>query len=94
MRDKYEEELKKLNSSISQMGKMIELAIESSVISLMGRDIESAKAVRLNDYAINDMEREIENQCMKLLLQQQADGRRFKNDYCSSQNDYRHGKNW
>ncbi|MGN0723649.1 MAG: PhoU domain-containing protein, partial [Treponema sp.] len=62
MRDKYEEELKKLNSSISQMGKMIELAIESSVISLMGRDIESAKAVRLNDYAINDMEREIENQ--------------------------------
>ena len=71
MRDKYEEELKKLNSSISQMGKMIELAIESSVISLMGRDIESAKAVRLNDYAINDMEREIENQCMKLLLQQQ-----------------------
>lgn len=71
MRDKYEEELKKLNNSISQMGKMIELAIESSVISLMGRDIESAKAVRLNDYAINDMEREIENQCMKLLLQQQ-----------------------
>ena len=71
MRDKYEEELKKLNSSISQMGKMIELAIESSVISLMGRDVESAKAVRLNDYAINDMEREIESQCMKLLLQQQ-----------------------
>lgn len=71
MRDKYEEELKKLNVSIISMGKMIEVAIESSILALMGRDTEAAKTVRMNDDNIDDMEREIENQCMKLLLQQQ-----------------------
>ena len=71
MREKYEQELKKLNSAIINMGKMIEIAIESSMIALMGRDTEAAKTVGQNDEAINEMEREIEAQCMKLLLQQQ-----------------------
>ncbi len=71
MREKYEQELKKLNSAIINMGKMIEIAIESSMIALIGRDTEAAKTVGQNDEAINEMEREIEAQCMKLLLQQQ-----------------------
>ena len=71
MREKYEQELKKLNSAIINMGKMIEIAIESSMIALMGRDTEAAKTVGQNDEAINEMEREIEAQCMKLLLRQQ-----------------------
>ena len=71
MREKYEQELKTLNSSIIQMGRMIEIAIESSMIALMGRDTEAAKTVGQNDEAINEMERDIEAQCMKLLLQQQ-----------------------
>jgi phosphate transport system protein len=41
------------------------------MIALMGRDTEAAKTVGQNDEAINEMEREIEAQCMKLLLQQQ-----------------------
>ena len=53
------------------MGKMIEVAIESSMLALMGRDVEAAKQVAKNDEAINEMERDIEAQCMKLLLQQQ-----------------------
>lgn len=71
MRERYEEELRKLNSSIISMGKMIEIAIESSMIALMGRDREAACEVAKNDEAINEMEREIESQCLKLLLQQQ-----------------------
>lgn len=71
MRDRYEEELRKLNTSIINMGKMIEIAIESSVLVLMGRDTEAAKAVAANDDNIDSMERDIESQCMKLLLQQQ-----------------------
>lgn len=71
MRNKYEEQLEKLNTSIQSMGKMVEVAIESTMLSLMGRDIEAAKTVKSNDYAIDDMERDIENQCLKLLLQQQ-----------------------
>lgn len=71
MRERYEEELRKLNISIINMGKMIEIAIESSMLALMGRDKVAAKQVAKNDEAINDMERDIEAQCMKLLLQQQ-----------------------
>ena len=71
MRDKYQEDLEKLNANILKMGKMIEIAIESTVIALMGRDIQAASTVSKNDEAIDNMEREIEALCMKLLLQQQ-----------------------
>ena len=71
MRDKYQEDLEKLNANILKMGKMIEIAIESTVIALMGRDIRAAATVSENDEAIDNMEREIEALCMKLLLQQQ-----------------------
>ena len=71
MRERYQDELRKLNTSIINMGKMIEVAIESSVLSLMGRDLDAAKQVAANDDLIDDMERDIEAQCMKLLLQQQ-----------------------
>ena len=68
MRDKYQEDLEKLNANIL---KMIEIAIESTVIALMGRDVQAASTVSENDEAIDNMEREIEALCMKLLLQQQ-----------------------
>lgn len=71
MRNKYEEQLENLNASIQRMGKMIELAIQSSMLSLMGRDKEAAKIVRSNDDEIDEMERDIESQCLKLLLEQQ-----------------------
>lgn len=71
MRDKYQEDLEKLNANILKMGKMIEIAIESTVITLMGRDVQAAATVSENDEAIDKMEREIEALCMKLLLQQQ-----------------------
>lgn len=71
MRNKYEAQLENLNSSIQSMGKMVEVAIESTILTLMGRDKDAAKTVKANDYVIDDMERDIENQCLKLLLQQQ-----------------------
>ena len=71
MRDKYQEDLEKLNANILKMGKMIEIAIESTIIALMGRDTQAAVTVSENDEAIDNMEREIEGLCMKLLLQQQ-----------------------
>lgn len=71
MRERYEEELRKLKESLISMGKMIEIAIESSMLALMGRDKDAAAQVAKNDESINEMERLIETQCMKLLLQQQ-----------------------
>lgn len=71
MRNRYEEELRKLNKSIISMGKMVEIAIESSMLALMGRDMNAAKEISKNDEMINSLEKDIETQCMKLLLQQQ-----------------------
>lgn len=71
MREKYEIQLAQLNSSVLSMGKMIEVAIESTILALMGRDVEAAKTVHANDENIDNMERGIESLCMRLLLQQQ-----------------------
>lgn len=71
MREKYEIQLAQLNSSVLSMGKMIEVAIESTILALMGRDVDAAKTVHANDENIDNMEREIESLCMRLLLQQQ-----------------------
>ncbi|MCR5045217.1 MAG: phosphate signaling complex protein PhoU [Treponema sp.] len=71
MRERYEEQLRKLNVSLINMGKMIEIAIESSMLALLGRDKDAAAQVARNDQNINEMERDIESQCMRLLLQQQ-----------------------
>lgn len=45
MRERYDEELRKLNVSIINMGKMIEIAIESSMLALMGRDVDAGNAI-------------------------------------------------
>lgn len=71
MREKYEEELRHLNTSIITMGKMIEVAIESSILALMSNDAESADSIIKADDSIDEKEREIEQHCIKLLLQQQ-----------------------
>ena len=71
MREKYEEELRKLNTAIITMGKMIEVAIESSILALMSHDSSSADAIIKADDAIDEKEKEIEQLCIKLLLQQQ-----------------------
>ena len=71
MREKYEEELRHLNTSIITMGKMIEVAIESSILALMSNDAESADSIIKADDSIDEKKREIEQHCIKLLLQQQ-----------------------
>lgn len=71
MRERYEEDLKKLNASIISMGKMIEIAIEGSVLALMEWDLASCDEIIKNDDAIDEMEKEIEQLCVRLLLQQQ-----------------------
>ena len=71
MRERYEEELKKLNASMISMGKMIEIAIEGSVLALMEWDLASCDEIIKNDDAIDEVEKEMEQLCVRLLLQQQ-----------------------
>ena len=53
------------------MGELCETAIEEATGALEGHDIARAKAVITADSEIDQMEKEIENLCLKLLLQQQ-----------------------
>ena len=53
------------------MGAMIETAIGNAVKALMHKDVDLAKKAVSYDAEINHKEREIEGDCLKLLLQQQ-----------------------
>lgn len=71
MRNKFDVELEALNTDLIEMGSMIETAIASSITALIQRDLQSAERVIEYDNEIDEMERQIERRCLKLLLQQQ-----------------------
>ncbi|MDD5948687.1 MAG: phosphate signaling complex protein PhoU [Lachnospiraceae bacterium] len=71
MREKYMQQLRQLNNLLIQMGHLIEEAIEMAITALMKQDVELAKKAIAFDQNIDDMEKEIENLCLKILLCQQ-----------------------
>ena len=71
MRNRFDEQLFELNREIIEMGAMCEEAIDKAVIDLNTGDVELAKIVKNGSGGIDQMEREIENRCIKLLLHQQ-----------------------
>ena len=71
MRNRFDEQLYELNREIIEMGAMCEEAIASAVKALTLGDMELAGRVKANSGAIDQMERDIEGRCMKLLLHQQ-----------------------
>ena len=71
MRNKFDEQLFELNREIIEMGAMCEEAIASAAKALTTGDTELARKVKANSGAIDQMERDIEGRCMKLLLHQQ-----------------------
>lgn len=70
MRDRYIEELKALNESLIKMGALCEVAISAAMKLLLDEDESMAEKVAVADGEIDQMEREIESSCMKLLLLQ------------------------
>ena len=71
MRNRFDEQLYELNREIIEMGAMCEEAIASAAKALTTGDLSLADKVRTNGAAIDQMERDIEGRCMKLLLHQQ-----------------------
>lgn len=70
MRDRYNEQLNALNDSLIQMGALCEVAISAAMKLLLEEDESMAAKVSAADGEIDQMEREIEQSCMKLLLLQ------------------------
>ena len=71
MRNKFDEQLNKLNLELITMGALCEDAISLSVKALLDGDETLTERVFGIEAEIDRKEREIENICMKLLLQQQ-----------------------
>ena len=71
MRSKFDEQLETLNENLIIMGALCEDAITISVNALEKGDVAEAEKVSDISLQIEHKEREIENLCMKLLLQQQ-----------------------
>ena len=71
MRNRFDEQLFELNREIIEMGAMCEELIAKAAKALSDADMELAAAVIESSNAIDQMERDIESRCMKLLLHQQ-----------------------
>lgn len=70
-RNVFEKELNQLLERIAQMSYMVEEAYERLFQALKEKDREAIEEIRRNDRNINDLNREIEGQCLKLITKQQ-----------------------
>ena len=68
IRNKYEAELKQVFDKLIEMCHVTERAIELSVSALKNRDVALAKNVIADDTKIDAMERDIEQDCLSILL--------------------------
>lgn len=67
----YDRDLKTLNSDLVLMASKGETAIRQSIKALIEHDEALAKEVIENDKVIDELEKSIERQCLKLLLKEQ-----------------------
>lgn len=71
MRSRFDQQLMQLNEMLVQTGGLCEQAISQTMVALSSSSDESAREVIRADAHIDQMERDIEHLCLKLLLQQQ-----------------------
>ena len=71
MRNKFDEQLEKLHVGLIQMGAVCEDAISAAAEALLKGDATLADVAEEAEKDIDQREREVENLCLKLLLQQQ-----------------------
>ena len=71
MRSRFDEQLKTLNKKMIEMGAECESIIAVSAKALLEGNADDARKAKNQGHIIDEMEREIESICLKLLLQQQ-----------------------
>lgn len=71
MRNKFDEQLDELNNDLISMGALCESGIATATKALLNSDKKLAGIAINVEKQIDQKERDIENLCMKLLLQQQ-----------------------
>lgn len=71
MRTRFDEQLAEMNNKLIKMGAYIEHSIAMAVKALIEQDKELAQSIIHSDTQIDEMEKEIESICLKLILHQQ-----------------------
>jgi len=71
MRNRFDHKLDQLNNSLIEMGEIAKQAIADAAKALIEQDTELAKKIIDSDDEIDNMEKEIESSCLKLIYQQQ-----------------------
>mgnify|MGYP002747406833 CR=1 FL=1 len=71
MRNRFDQQLHHLDEQLTHMGKLCEIAISKVTQALKEGSAGQARIVVAEDEEIDQMEKEIERLCLKLLLQQQ-----------------------
>ncbi|MCD7729573.1 MAG: phosphate signaling complex protein PhoU [Clostridia bacterium] len=71
LRKNFDEELNKLHEDLAKMCKIVESMIDDSITSLSDIDRELGSTLSDIDKSVDEMELNIEKQCMRLLIRQQ-----------------------
>ena len=71
MRSNFDKELDLLNKELIKMGSLVEDRIKGAVKALKNQDANLAKNIIEGDIEVDNMERDIESKCLKLILRQQ-----------------------
>lgn len=71
MRNRFDQQLENLNIQLTHMGELCEAAISSATKALKEGNPSLAKVIMEEDMEIDQMEKDIERLCLKLLLEQQ-----------------------
>ena len=71
MRKRFDEQLEELGKEMQTMGMMVEESIQKAIEALLKQDAELAKSVMESDAQVDQKQKEIENICFTLLMQQQ-----------------------
>lgn len=71
MRNKFDEQLRQLNSEMVRMSGMIVKAIQDTIEAFFAQNIQKARQIMEEDELIDQEQKKIENICFQLLIQQQ-----------------------
>ena len=67
----FDEELKRLSDLVAQMGGLAEAQLQAAIEALVSRDAEQAARVVQNDARIDQLERQISTQTIRMLALRQ-----------------------
>lgn len=84
MREVMSNKIKLLNSELIEMASLVEKQIYDSMTALKDQDLDLAKKVMKNDDKVDDLQKEIEEKCVKFMATESPVARDLRSIYTTS----------